>query len=221
MKEIKGAIFDLDGTLFDSNSMWDSIVEEYLKSQGITPSNDVSEAVSAMSIQQVCGYFCSAYGLDLSHDEIVNGINRMVEDFYYNRVQLKEGVRETLSRLQKHGVKMCVATATDRYLVEAGLIRTGISDYFGRIFTCTEVGAGKDAPDIYCQALDFLGTDIKETVVFEDALYAIRTAKASGFTVAALYDASICHQQDITIKLADFYFDSFVEMNAHYAEHID
>lgn len=217
MKEIKGAIFDLDGTLFDSNLMWDSIAEDYLKSQGIQPSSDISEAVSAMSIQQVCGYFCAAYGLALSHEEIVNGINRMVEDFYDNRVQLKDGVRETLSRLKKQGVRMCVATATDRYLVEAGLKRTGIWDYFGRIFTCSEVGSGKDEPDIYLQALDFLETDIKETVVFEDALYAVRTAKAAGFTVAALFDASICHQQDVIRKLADYYFDSFVEMNALYA----
>jgi HAD superfamily hydrolase (TIGR01509 family) len=216
MIEIKGAIFDLDGTLFDSNAMWDSIAENYLISQGVKPSSDVSEAVSAMSIQQVCEYFCSVYGLSLSREEITNGINNMVEAFYFNRVQLKAGVRETLARMKARGVRMCVATATDRYLVEAGLRRTGISDYFGRIFTCTEVGAGKDKPDIFIQALEFLGTAIGETVVFEDAFYAVRTAKAAGFTVAAVYDQSICHQQQESRQLADYYLPSFAEWKTLY-----
>lgn len=217
MKDIKGAIFDLDGTLFDSMIMWDSIAEDYLKSQGIRPNDDVREAVRAMSIQQVCEHFCREYGLALSPDEITAGINGMVEDFYFHRVQLKAGVAEALERLQSRGVRMCVATATDRYLVESGLRRTGISEYFESIFTCTETGAGKDEPAIFLQALDFLGTDMRKTVVFEDALYAIRTAKAAGLTVAAFYDESARYQQDEIRKLADFYFVSFADWNEFYA----
>lgn len=216
MIDIKGAIFDLDGTLLDSMTMWDSIAENYLKSQGVKPNDHVREAVRAMSIQQVCEHFCSEYGLALSREEIVGGINGMVEDFYFRRVQLKDGVSETLKTLRKRGVKMCLATATDRYLVEAGLRRTGISDYFGRIFTCTEAGAGKDEPDIFLQALDFLGTDIRETVVFEDALYAVRTARNAGFTVAALYDESASAKQEEIKKLANYYMKSFVEWNELY-----
>lgn len=216
MRDIKGAIFDLDGTLFDSMNMWNSIAEDYLKSRGIKPDEDVREAVRAMSIQQVCEHFCSAYGLTLSQEDIAAGINEMVEDFYFHRVTLKDGAAEALRRLKSRGVKMCVATATDRYLVEAGLRRTGISEYFDRIFTCTEAGAGKDEPDIFLQALNSLGTDIKETVVFEDALYAVRTAKAAGFPVAAFYDESARHQQDELRKLADWYFTSFTEWNDCY-----
>lgn len=216
MKEIKGAIFDLDGTLFNSMMMWESIAADYLISQGVKPDDDVREAVRAMSIQQVCEHFCTSYGLALSQEEIISGINRLVEDFYFNRVQLKDGVNETLGRLKSCGVRMCVATATDRYLVEAGLRRTGISDYFECIFTCTEVGAGKDAPDIFLQALQYLGTGKEETVVFEDALYAIRTAKDTGLTVAAFYDESAWEQEEEIRKLSDYYFKSFYEWNAFY-----
>lgn len=213
MIEFKGAIFDLDGTLFDSMTMWENVASDYLKSRGILPNEHVNEAVRAMSIQQVCEHFCNEYGLNLSQEEITAGINELVEDFYFNRVRLKDGVTAMLDSLKRRGVKMCVATATDRYLVEAGLRRTGISNYFGRLFTCTESGAGKDEPAIFFEALDYLGTDIKESVIFEDALYAIRTAKKAGFTVVALYDVTVRHQVDEIKRLADYYFNSFVEWN--------
>lgn len=216
MIKLTGAIFDLDGTLIDSMSMWDTIAEDYLKKQGIQPNADVREAVRAMSIQQVCEHFCSEYGLALGPEEITSGINSMVEDFYFHRAPLKDGVKEMLENLKNRGVKMCVATATDRYLVEAALRLNNITQYFERIFTCTEACAGKDQPDIFLQALDFLGTDKKETLVFEDALYAIKTAKAAGFTVVALYDESASQQQNEIKKLADFYFKSFIEWNEFY-----
>jgi HAD superfamily hydrolase (TIGR01509 family) len=170
-----------------------------------------------MSIQQVCEHFCSVYGLPLTSEEITCGINGMVEDFYFHKAPLKDGVLEMLKELKKRGIKMCVATATDRHLVERALHRVGILEYFGHIFTCTEAGAGKDCPDIFHQALDFLGTALNDTVVFEDALYAVRTAKAAGFTVVALYDDSARHQQEEIRAYADFYFKSFKEWNDAHA----
>lgn len=213
MIKIKGAIFDLDGTLLDSMHIWDTIAEDYLKSHGITPNSDIREAVKSMSIQQVCEHFCNVYGLPLTNGEIAKGVNGMIEDFYFNHVVLKDGVPEMLNKLQSRGVKMCVATATDRYLVEAGLRRNGIFKYFSQIFTCTEVGAGKDEPDIFFHALEHLGTDIKETIVFEDALYAIKTAAEAGFIVAALYDNSAKDKQDEIKSCANYYFKSFTEWN--------
>lgn len=214
MLKLKGAIFDLDGTLLDSMPIWESVADDFLLSQGIKPNKDVREAVQSMSIQQVCGHFCSEYGLALGQQEIIAGINRLVEDFYFNHAPLKDGVAEMLEQLKSRGIKMCVATATDRHLVEGALKRNKIMPYFERIFTCTEVQAGKDQPDIFFQALDFLGTDIKETMIFEDALYAIKTAKEAGFTVTALFDESARAQQDEIKNLADYYYKSVIEWNA-------
>ena len=67
---------------------------------------------------------------------------------------------------------MCIATATERPLVEAALARCRVLDYFSEIFTCSSVGAGKDEPTIYREALNFLGTDRTNTMVFEDSLHA-------------------------------------------------
>jgi beta-phosphoglucomutase-like phosphatase (HAD superfamily) len=84
-------------------------------------------------------------------------VNNIVYTAYEKEVQPKEGVRELLDTLQVNGIKMAVATSTDRPMVEAALKRTGLFSYFEQIFTCTEVGKGKVAPDIYYAAADILG----------------------------------------------------------------
>ena len=106
---------------------------------------------------------------------------------------------------------MCVATATDHRLVATALKRNRIIGYFGRIFTCTDIGHGKDEPDIYNAALAFLGTPKSCTWVFEDALYAVNTAKKAGFNVTGVYDRFEKDHSAVR-KKANIYINSFNEM---------
>ena len=92
--KIKGAIFDFDGTLFDSMFIWDTAGETYLASIGVAPRPDVNEAVCALSLSQTASYFKSEYALEMTTAEIEDGINKMVRHFYYDLVQPKPGVRE-------------------------------------------------------------------------------------------------------------------------------
>jgi HAD superfamily hydrolase (TIGR01509 family) len=201
---IRGAIFDVDGTLLDSMFIWDTIGEAYLRSIGYQPKENLNETFKNMSLHQAARYYQTEYGVTLSIDEIMDGVNAMLERYYRFEVPLKPGVAELLERLRQSGVKLCIATATDRHLVEAALDRCGVLSCFGEIFTCNEVGHGKDEPDIFEAALRFLGTEKSETVVFEDSLYAIRTAKETGFPVAAVYDSHEKEQDKVRL-LADIY----------------
>ena len=105
-------------------------------------------------------------------------------------------------------MRLALATATDRPLAEAALRRTGLLPYFSCLLTCSEVGAGKDRPDIYFAALAALSAKREETLVFEDAVHAIETAKAAGFAVAAVRDASMAAQAPRIRALADLYLDA-------------
>lgn len=201
---IRGAIFDVDGTLLDSMFIWDTIGEAYLRSIGYQPKENLNETFKNMSLHQAARYYQTEYGVTQSIDEIMDGVNAMLERYYRFEVPLKPGVAELLERLRQDGVKLCIATATDRHLVEAALDRCGILSCFGEIFTCNEVGHGKDEPDIFEAALRFLGTEKSETVVFDDSLYAIRTAKETGFPVAAVYDSHEKEQDKVRL-LADIY----------------
>lgn len=208
---IRGAIFDVDGTLLDSMFIWDTIGETYLRSIGYQPKENLNEKFKNMSLHQAACYYQTEYGVTLSIDQIMDGVNAMLERYYRFEVPLKPGVAELLERLQQSGVKLCIATATDRHLVEAALDRCGVLSCFGEIFTCNEVGHGKDEPDIFEAALRFLGTKREETLVFDDALYAVRTAKEAGFLVAAVYDSHERSQAEIRAR-SDLYLEDLTQL---------
>lgn len=210
---IQGAIFDLDGTLLDSMFIWDTIGEVYLRSLGMEPKEDLRETFKTFSLEQSAMYYREHYGVTLSVEEIINGVNDMVEDYYIKTVPLKPGVKEFLMKLQDYGVKMCIATVTDRHLVEAALKRCGVREFFSEIFTCAQVGSSKEKPVIYRVAREHLGTDKTQTIVFEDAFYALKTAKEDGFVVAAVYDGHEDNQKDMKL-ISNFYIENFTNIDA-------
>ncbi len=209
---MQGAIFDVDGTLLDSMSIWDTIGSDYLRSIGYEPRENLNEVFKNMSLLQAAEYYRREYGVTRSAGEIMDGVNAMLERFYRHEAPLKPGAAELVERLRRKGVRLCIATATDRFLVEAALERCGILSYFEKIFTCSEVGRGKDEPMIFEAALDFLGTEKSKTLVFDDALYAVRTAKGAGFPVAAVYDSHEKAQAEIR-ALADLYLEDLTQFD--------
>ena len=208
---LKGAILDFDGTLFDSMFIWDTAGEVYLRSIGIEPKEDLQKVLKPMSLLQSATYIREKYRLSLTEKEIMDGINRTVEDFYFHTVQPKEGVIEFLEQMKKQGVRMCIATATDRYQAQAALNRCGMEAFFSEIFTCTDVGHGKDEPIIFQKAMEYLGTTKADTVVFEDACHAAKTAKADGFIVVTVFDSHERKQEELH-SVSDCFIENFTQI---------
>lgn len=213
MKNLDGVIFDVDGTLLDSMYVWKNAGPNYLKSKGIDTTGQPNKVFKAMTLLQAAQHYQEEYGIKESTDEIIAGIYKGIEKYYFDDVILKDGVADFLQKLYSDNVKMCIATATDRYLIEAAFKRLGISHYFSQIFTSSEVGIGKSNPKIYFKALEHLQTKKENTLVFEDALYAIKTAKKADFKVVGVYDKFESDSQDIIKEIADFYINSFGELD--------
>lgn len=209
---IKGAMFDLDGTILDSMSMWDTICGDYLRSLGKTPNENLKEFLKTFTLEQTAHYYRENYGITLSVNEITDGINKMLERYYAETLPLKSGIEDFLKKLKAKDVKMCIATATDKVLAEAALGRLGIREYFSEIFTCTSVGHSKEEPHIYREALKHLATAKNETVVFEDALHALKTAKTDGFVTVGVFDAHEANQEELK-KTADCYIEGFSDFD--------
>lgn len=201
---LRGAIFDLDGTLLDSMELWDSFGAIYLRSLGKEPHEDLTETFRTFTLEQAAAYYRSHYDIALSVEEIVSGANRRIEQYYRSEVQLKNGAAKLLQELAEQGVKMCVATVTDRSLTEAALERLGVRHFFTRIFTVAELGCDKTTPALYRAAQRYLNTEKAETVVFEDAYHAARTAREDGFPTVAVFDNSEPRQEDLR-RIADCY----------------
>lgn len=209
---IKGAIFDVDGTLLDSMFLWQTIGESYLSSIGYKPKEDLNETIKNMSLYQSACYYISEYGVTLSVDEIMDGVNSMIKNYYFNDVRLKPYVADFLESLDNKGIKMCIATATNRDLVDAALERCKIREYFSEIFTCSSVNYGKDKPIIYRKAAEHLKTEKSETFVFEDALYALETAKYDGFNTVAVFDKYEKQQSKIK-EISDYFISDFSDID--------
>ena len=210
---LQSAIFDMDGTLIDSMGMWRSLGRGLLERHGITPPEDLDEIMKPLNLQEGTAW-CKEYGkLSEPLEVLIQETWPLVERFYRHEVKAKPGVRESLSILKMEGVWMYIATATDRPLAEAALKQAGLDGYFRGIVTCEEAGQGKEqGPEVYERALRRLRSNKKDTVVFEDALHAVKTAKNAGFRVAAVYDPSAENDQDEMQRIADYYCRSFEEL---------
>ena len=199
------AIFDMDGTLVASMDCWKGLSLEYLRSHGINEVEpEIIEKIKPMTISQSAQLFIEHYHLPGSAESVAGQMNRMMELHYRQDIPMKPGITELLEQLQAEGVEMCVASATAKPLMEACLGRLGVLDKFRFLLSCEEVGFGKDRPDIYLEAARRLGASPEDSAVYEDAVYAARTAKAAGFCLVAVYDPSSHDRWEELSAMADY-----------------
>lgn len=209
---IKGAIFDIDGTLIDSMEMWEHAAERYLAGMGIEAEPHLQKKLYTFTITESAEYLKKNYSLSKTILEIIDGINETIGAFYRNEAEPKPGVIEFLSALQERKIPMTVATATDRVHIEAVLKHNHMDHFFKKILTCSEVGIGKEHPDIYIQAAKYMQTNIADTWVFEDAYHGARTAFDAGFKVCGIYDAASAEHINELKKYSTLYVDNTKEL---------
>lgn len=210
---LQSAIFDMDGTLLDSMPTWRELGPSFLKERGIPVTPEQLHTLRTMTDHEVIPYLREVCGLPWSEQEIMDKIIARMEDFYSTAVRPKPGLEKFLSILKMEGVWMYVATATHRRLTEKALKTAGIDHYFRGIVTSADAGSHKsESAEIYEMALRRLQSNKRDTVVFEDALHAIRTAKAAGFRVAGVYEATAEQDQPEIQRLCDYYIRSYEEL---------
>lgn len=208
---INGVIFDIDGVLLDSLGIWDDLGARYLKSIGVQPEEGLNEILFSMSMEQGSTYLNEHYNLQKTYAEVSAGISQMLEDFYFDEVLPKTGAKELLEFFKAKGIKMTAATSSPRIHVEKALERNGMLGFIDKLFTNTEVGASKHEPKIYNEAAAYMGTKPEATLVFEDSLYALKTAKNAGFVTAGVYDIKGETDQEGVKNTGDFYIKELNE----------
>ena len=131
---IKGAVFDVDGTLLDSMGIWKSLPAKYLKSKGMTAKENLNDRLYKMSLEEGAKFLKDNYLPNLSEGEICDGFTQMLKDFYVAEARSKKGAGQLLEYLRQNGIKMAVATAGVKEYAEIALKREGLLDYFEKIF---------------------------------------------------------------------------------------
>lgn len=209
-KMLHGAIFDADGTLLNSMHIWKELGARYLQSLNIEPEEKLSSILYPMSLERSSLYLQKRYNLKFSPEEIQRGFLEIIEGFYVNEVELKPGVRDLLESLKRKNIPMVIATSGNRNLLQAALTRNNINQYFSKIFTCSELNTNKHEPKIFLACAEFLRLKPEAIAVFEDSLFAIRTAKAAGFFTVGIEDKSNIIEREAIQNESDFYSKNFI-----------
>ena len=193
LKNIEGAVFDLDGTLLDSSWVWEKVDEKFLGDRGFQVPDDYVDEISPLGAERAAVYTIERFGLNEDKDDIVREWIEMAKKEYATEVVCKPYAKEFLEELHKLNIKMAVATSSDRELFMKTLEREGILKYFQKIVTVDEVERGKGYPDIYEEAARRIKVNPHKCLVFEDILAGVTGASLGEFNVVAVFDEKSKH----------------------------
>ena len=210
---IKGAIFDLDGTVLDSMGLWHKVDVAFFENRNMEIPEGYIQAISPLGTYKAAVYTKETYNIKESVEEIIAEWQIIAKNEYSKNVKLKNGAKEYILSLKEKGVKLAVATASDPDMFSACLKKYGIWDAFQCIVTVNEVGQGKSNPEIYLRAAEKLGVSVDECAVFEDISVALKTAKSAGFYCVGVYDSSSEKDIEENKKIADKFIFNFNEMD--------
>lgn len=209
--EITGAIFDFDGTLFDSMHIWKGIKFRFFDEIGLTLTEEDKEAFKGLYLLESITLAKQRFKLKESREELLAVFFEHIKQRYLAEAQPKNDIIPFLEKLREKGVKMGIATATGEPALEAVLGKYGMRGYFSHIYSTYTVGAAKTEPKVYDVVLEKLGTPKETTWVFEDALYAARTAKANGYNLVGIFDESEPQTKELEM-LSDIYIRNYREI---------
>lgn len=204
-------IFDLDGTLIDSNGVWVEVDKIFLARRNVPYTKEYYEGV-AHTILQNCAVFTKEFlQMEESCEEIIAEWMDLARDAYDN-VPLKPHVREYLDRCRQAGHRMVIFTACVPEHCMAAVRHLGLEPYFEKIIFAQELGVDKKSPEIFKKVADMLGVKPRECVLFDDSLTACKAAKAAGMTVVGVHDSYFQDSQPDMRELCDQYITGFGDL---------
>ncbi len=205
-------VFDMDGTLIDSMGIFKRVRFEVLEDMGYHLTDEQIEELNGVSHWEFPNKFNELFNEALDESEFFHLINTQVRIYYRNGFPLKKGLLRFLDYMDEKGIKYCVATASKNIDAISTFKKLGMLKRFEFIITTNDVGRGKEYPTIYKEAAIMFGSQIKDTYVFEDALYAVKSAKAGGFKVVGIADESFAKYEQEVREAADYFIEDYDQL---------
>ncbi len=218
--DIKGAIFDCDGTLIDSMGMWASATAWTFGRYGEKMPDGFFERVESLALIDMCRIAHDERGFGASADEVYEEVCAHVRDCYRREVPVMPGARSFLDELARAGVPMAVASSTPVRELACALEAHGLMGYFSDLVSTEDVGGrDKEFPDVYLEAARRLGLDPSDEEtragvwVFEDAPFGVQTAHKAGFSVVGLMNDHDGRREEDVRPYCDIYAHGFAELS--------
>ena len=185
----RAVVFDLDGLLLDTESLWHEAEIELFQRHGDEFTWDDKLAVIGTSYDATARYFAQRLGRpSAAGAQLVDEMVDLMHERLQREVNGRPGALELVRRLRElpTGIGLAVASNSSRRLVDTALATAGISDAFDAVVTSDDVMHAKPAPDIYLEACRRLGVSPADAVALEDSATGIAAAKAAGMTCIAV-----------------------------------
>lgn len=205
-------IFDMDGTLIDSNGIWRDVDIAFLEKRGLPYTKEYYDGV-AHTIFPLAAVFTKEYcKLEESCEEIMAEWMAMAGDMYATSVTVKPGVRAYLEQCRRRGERMMVLTSSVPQHCRTALTHLGLMEYFERVVFAQELGLEKKNPDCFRRAAELAGVSVEECTVFDDSVAACRGAKAAGMKAVGVYDTYFDPTWDEMQAVCERCIRSFAEL---------
>ena len=186
---INGVIFDMDGTMFDTERMWATFWDPALKALGLPYKEGLAEAARGTAGETTRNVVRSFYGPDCDADGIVESLHRVADEVFLSApVPKKPGLDELLAWLDANHIPMAVASSSRVHVIEGNLNNWGLTHYFKALVSGQQVKRSKPNPEIFLLAAEKLGTIPAHTLVLEDSYNGVRAGAAGGFVTVMVPD---------------------------------
>lgn len=211
--QFDAVIFDMDGTLVNSEVLWFEMEGELLRRRGIEYSKEVHNLTLGMRTDAMLHVFKDEYGLDDDVDAMLSELMELMRVAIVERLQPKPGAQELVEYIAGQNIPYCIASSSDLVLIEAVIESQGWQKYFKRYFSAEQVENGKPEPDVFLLAAKQLGVSPKKCMVIEDSPNGVRAGLAAGMTVFAVPDEPT--ERPKLEKLTPFIFDTLHDIQRH------
>ncbi len=188
MKNIKAAVFDLDGTLLDSMYVWAEVDEKFLKKRGLQAPDDYGTECSKRSFREIALYTIDLFGLEETPEEIMEEWMELARTEYREKVHTKPFAVQTVEKAAALGLKTAVCTSLPKELYEPALKNNGLGDKFSVIVSADSHDHGKSDSRIYYHTAGLLGVLPCECVFFDDVSASLFAAKKAGMITVGVID---------------------------------
>jgi HAD superfamily hydrolase (TIGR01509 family) len=179
-------IFDLDGTLVDSEPNYYEASRRLLAEHGITFTWQDNEQYVGISTWETLGVWQERYGITAPRLDLLGELNHRYLELARTATRAYPEMRKFVELLAGEGVPMAVASGSSPEAIDAILAGTGLDAYLRTTVSADEVAHGKPAPDVFLEAARRLGADPADCVVLEDAAPGAAAAHAAGMRCIAI-----------------------------------
>lgn len=191
-------LFDLDGTLVDSERLWLDAIRSRLETSGMPVSAALLARFEGLSTVDAASALIAVGGLAGSETEVADELEELTIDAFAGRLPWIRGAEEALGSLRRAGIPLALVTSSTRRWV-AAVAETVALGTFDVVVTADDVRHTKPHPEPYLRATDLLGVDPGSCLVFEDSAVGVRAAIGAGCRVVQVR----ADQQDATCTATD------------------